>query len=92
MKEANEDDYGANEAKKFLELFDKNFYRRVGSQSLKAKLDKHAKKQQIAIGGRNVFCTGTKYVPWAYSSIIPKKKMMPTKFKIKTVMAHAKKL
>ena len=52
----------------------------------------HAKKQQIAIGGRNVFCTGTKYVPWAYSSIIPKKKMMPTKFKIKTVMAHAKKL
>ena len=53
-REANEDDEGANEAKKFIELFDKNFYKRVGSQSLKSKMDTAAKKKQILIKDEDV--------------------------------------
>ena len=54
QREANEDDEGANEAKKFIELFDKNFYKRVGSQSLKSKMDTAAKKKQTLIKDEDV--------------------------------------
>ena len=41
-------------AKKFIELFDKNFYKRVGSQSLKSKMDTAAKKKQTLIKDEDV--------------------------------------
>ena len=43
------DDDGAKEAEKFLQLFDKNFYNRVGCQALKMKADKNAKKKKTII-------------------------------------------